>query len=86
VSELLAFALPPRWLVRHPHADDHARVQTVLGQWWAGFGGEAGARERAALLPRHCPCITVFPAGSTRGQLLISASASITMMPLGPRT
>ncbi|MCW2537592.1 MAG: GCN5-related N-acetyltransferase [Modestobacter sp.] len=52
MSELLAFALPPRWLVRHPHADDHARVQTVLGQWWAGFGGEAGARERAALLPR----------------------------------
>jgi hypothetical protein len=33
-----------------------------------------------------CPSITVFSAGSTRGQLLFSASASITMMPLGPRT
>ena len=44
--------LPSGWSARHPRADDHVRVQAVLGQWWAGFGGEAGARERAALLPR----------------------------------
>ncbi|MGY1844718.1 N-acetyltransferase family protein [Modestobacter sp. SYSU DS0875] len=52
MNEPLISALPSGWSVRHPHADDHTRVQTVLGQWWAGFGGEAGARERAALLPR----------------------------------
>ena len=52
MSGLLGLALPPSWSVRHPHPDDHARVQAVLGRWWAGFGSEAGVRERAALLPR----------------------------------
>jgi ribosomal protein S18 acetylase RimI-like enzyme len=37
---------------RHPRADDHARVLAVLDDWWGGFGGEAGSRERALLLPR----------------------------------
>ncbi|MCZ2820745.1 GNAT family N-acetyltransferase [Modestobacter sp. VKM Ac-2977] len=52
MTGLLDDALPPGWSVRHPDADDHARVHAVLDQWWAGFGGEAGSRERAALLPR----------------------------------
>ncbi len=51
-AELPAGALPSGWSVRHPGVDDHARVQAVLGHWWGGLGGEAGARERAALLPR----------------------------------
>jgi ribosomal protein S18 acetylase RimI-like enzyme len=51
-ADLSAAGLLPGWSVRHPRADDHARVQAVLGQWWGDFGGEAGARERAALLPR----------------------------------
>jgi ribosomal protein S18 acetylase RimI-like enzyme len=51
-AELPVDQLPSGWSVRNPRPDDHSRVQAVLGQWWAGFGGEAGARERAALLPR----------------------------------
>ncbi len=38
--------------VRHPGPDDHARVRAVLDRWWGGFGGDAGSRERALLLPR----------------------------------
>lgn len=52
MSEPPAVALPPGLSVRHPDAEDHERVQAVLGHWWADFAGEAGARERAALLPR----------------------------------
>ncbi|WNV74309.1 GNAT family N-acetyltransferase [Geodermatophilus sp. DSM 44513] len=52
MTEPSAPALPPGWSHRHPRPDDHARVQAVLGHWWPGFGGQAGARERAALLPR----------------------------------
>lgn len=37
---------------RHPRADDHAHGLAVLDDWWGGFGGEAGSRERALLLPR----------------------------------
>lgn len=44
--------LPTGWSVRHPDESDHARVLAVLDHWWAGFGGDAGARERALLLPR----------------------------------
>jgi len=51
-ADLPAGGLPSGWSVPHPGVDDHARVQAVLGQWWGGLGGEAGARERAALLPR----------------------------------
>jgi ribosomal protein S18 acetylase RimI-like enzyme len=37
---------------RRPTEDDHARVLTVMEQWWGGLGGPEGARRRAALLPR----------------------------------
>ncbi|MBH0777765.1 GNAT family N-acetyltransferase [Nocardia sp. NEAU-351] len=37
---------------RTPTEDDHARVLAVVGDWWGGLGGDAGARQRAALLPR----------------------------------
>ena len=37
---------------RRPTEADHARVLVVLERWWGGLGGEAGARYRAALLPR----------------------------------
>ncbi|EIV92186.1 GNAT family N-acetyltransferase [Frankia sp. QA3] len=39
-----------RW--RHPRGADQARVLAVLDDWWGGFGGEAGSRQRALLLPR----------------------------------
>ncbi|MEU1365411.1 GNAT family N-acetyltransferase [Streptomyces sp. NPDC005803] len=43
----------PRGLTsRHPVAEDHARVLAVLDRWWGGLKGEAGAVERALLLPR----------------------------------
>lgn len=38
--------------LRPPTADDHPRVLSALGSWWGGFGGEAGAQQRALLLPR----------------------------------
>lgn len=50
MSKPLASALPRGLSVRHPDGEDHARVQAVLGQWWPDFAGEAGKRERAALL------------------------------------
>ncbi|KQC37810.1 acetyltransferase [Frankia sp. ACN1ag] len=39
-----------RW--RRPRGADQARVLAVLDDWWSGFGGEAGSRQRALLLPR----------------------------------
>ncbi len=44
-------APPGGWSVRHPGGDDHPRVLRVLDEW-GGFGGAAGSRERALLLPR----------------------------------
>lgn len=38
--------------IRHPHADDQGRVLAVLDDWWAGFQGLDGARQRVLLLPR----------------------------------
>ncbi|WP_433153190.1 GNAT family N-acetyltransferase [Actinomadura nitritigenes] len=43
---------PSDLVVRRPTAKDHARVLSVLDRWWGGLGGEAGAKERALLLPR----------------------------------
>ncbi|MEX5719359.1 GNAT family N-acetyltransferase [Geodermatophilus maliterrae] len=43
---------PPGWTVRSPDAGDHPRVLAVLDRWWGGFGGGAGSRERALLVPR----------------------------------
>ncbi|WP_190079108.1 GNAT family N-acetyltransferase [Streptomyces longisporoflavus] len=37
---------------RHPVEDDHSRVLAVVDAWWGGLKGEAGALERALLLPR----------------------------------
>jgi len=37
---------------REPDENDHARVQAVLGPWWGGLKGDAGALERALLVPR----------------------------------
>ncbi|MFC7829059.1 GNAT family N-acetyltransferase [Streptomyces sp. NPDC057375] len=44
--------LPASLAARHPTPDDHPRVLAVLDQWWGGMKGEAGALERALLLPR----------------------------------
>ncbi|MEU3010881.1 GNAT family N-acetyltransferase [Nocardia asteroides] len=44
--------LPAGLVARHPTDDDHARVLAVLDAWWGGLKGEAGAMERALLLPR----------------------------------
>ncbi|GGQ58793.1 GNAT family N-acetyltransferase [Streptomyces flaveolus] len=44
--------LPAGLVSRHPTAEDHHRVLAVLDAWWGGFKGEAGAVERALLLPR----------------------------------
>ncbi len=37
---------------RQPTEEDHPRVLAALGPWWGGLKGEAGARERASLVPR----------------------------------
>lgn len=39
-------------MARHPVPEDHPRVLAVLDRWWADLKGDAGARERAMLLPR----------------------------------
>ncbi|WP_246212294.1 GNAT family N-acetyltransferase [Streptomyces abyssomicinicus] len=44
--------LPAGLTARHPDAADHLRVLAVLDRWWGGLKGEAGAIERALLLPR----------------------------------
>ncbi|MFD3518250.1 GNAT family N-acetyltransferase [Streptomyces sp. NPDC058657] len=44
--------LPVGLTARHLVEDDHSRVLGVLDTWWGGLKGEAGARERALLLPR----------------------------------
>ena len=41
-----------RLVIRHPTPDDHSRVLEGLEGWWGGFGGEAGALQRALLVPR----------------------------------
>jgi predicted GNAT superfamily acetyltransferase len=38
--------------LRRPTVEDHPRVHIVLDDWWGGFGGEAGLRQRRLLLPR----------------------------------
>jgi len=44
--------LPAELSMVHPTPDDHSRVQQGLESWWGGFGGEAGAQQRALLVPR----------------------------------
>ncbi|MFD8689779.1 GNAT family N-acetyltransferase, partial [Streptomyces sp. NPDC059651] len=44
--------LPAGLTARHLAEEDHSRVLTVLDAWWGGLKGEAGATERALLLPR----------------------------------
>lgn len=44
--------LPAELSMVHPAPDDHSRVQQGLESWWGGFGGEAGAQQRALLVPR----------------------------------
>ncbi|MFF8598366.1 GNAT family N-acetyltransferase [Streptomyces sp. NPDC015232] len=44
--------LPEGLTARHPTTDDHPRVLAVLDAWWGDLKGEAGAMERALLLPR----------------------------------
>ncbi|MFJ5776261.1 GNAT family N-acetyltransferase [Streptomyces sp. NPDC093094] len=44
--------LPAGLRARHLADEDHLRVLAVLDMWWGGLKGEAGATERALLLPR----------------------------------
>ncbi|MFJ8016978.1 GNAT family N-acetyltransferase [Streptomyces sp. NPDC096339] len=44
--------LPAGLRARRLAEEDHLRVLAVLDAWWGGLKGEAGARERALLLPR----------------------------------
>ncbi|MEU8898804.1 GNAT family N-acetyltransferase [Nocardia sp. NPDC048505] len=44
--------LPADLTARHLTESDHLRVLAVLDSWWGGLKGQAGARERALLLPR----------------------------------
>ena len=44
--------LPADLAERPPTAEDHPRVLATLDEWWGGFGGAEGSRERALLLPR----------------------------------
>ncbi|WP_256106659.1 GNAT family N-acetyltransferase [Streptomyces sp. ODS05-4] len=44
--------LPAGLRARHLADADHLRVLAVLDAWWGGLKGEAGATERALLLPR----------------------------------
>ncbi len=43
---------PGGLVLRHPEVADHRRVLAVMDDWWAGFGGADGSRQRALLLPR----------------------------------
>jgi ribosomal protein S18 acetylase RimI-like enzyme len=44
--------LPAGLRARHLANEDHLPVLAVLDTWWGGLKGEAGATERALLLPR----------------------------------
>lgn len=44
--------LPGGLTARHLVEEDHPRVLAVLDSWWGGLKGQAGALERALLLPR----------------------------------
>ncbi|MFF1699473.1 GNAT family N-acetyltransferase [Streptomyces sp. NPDC058257] len=44
--------LPGGLTARQLAEDDHPRVLEVLDAWWGGLKGQAGALERALLLPR----------------------------------
>lgn len=44
--------LPGGLTARHLAEEDHPRVLAVLDPWWGGLKGQAGALERALLLPR----------------------------------
>jgi GNAT superfamily N-acetyltransferase len=44
--------LLPGITVRRPAVGDHPRVHVALDDWWGGFGGEDGLRQRRLLLPR----------------------------------
>ncbi|MGT2532292.1 N-acetyltransferase family protein [Streptomyces nojiriensis] len=44
--------LPVGLRARRLADEDHLRVLAVLDAWWGGLKGEAGATERALLLPR----------------------------------
>jgi ribosomal protein S18 acetylase RimI-like enzyme len=44
--------LPTGLRARRLAEEDHLRVLAVLEKWWGGLKGEAGAKERALLLPR----------------------------------
>lgn len=44
--------LPGGLTARHLAEEDHPRVLAVLDSWWGGLKGQAGALERALLLPR----------------------------------
>ncbi|MCL9796518.1 GNAT family N-acetyltransferase [Frankia sp. AgKG'84/4] len=43
---------PAGLALRCPEVSDHRRVLAVMDDWWAGFGGADGSRQRALLLPR----------------------------------
>lgn len=45
-------ALPAGLRMKHPCTDDQGRVLALLDEWWAGFQGADGARQRVLLLPR----------------------------------
>lgn len=52
-SEAASVGLLPAGLsARRPTESDHPRVLAVMGRWWGGLGGDDGARQRAALVPR----------------------------------
>jgi ribosomal protein S18 acetylase RimI-like enzyme len=44
--------LPGGLTARHLTEEDHLRLLGVVDAWWGGLKGEAGAMERALLLPR----------------------------------
>ncbi|MFE6162518.1 GNAT family N-acetyltransferase [Streptomyces sp. NPDC056486] len=44
--------LPGGLTARHLTEEDHLRVLAVVDAWWGGLKGQAGALERALLLPR----------------------------------
>jgi ribosomal protein S18 acetylase RimI-like enzyme len=49
----VVIADPPAGLTaRRPSGSDHAGVLLAQERWWGGLGGEAGAQQRAFLLPR----------------------------------
>lgn len=74
----MTIEFPAGMTLRHPNEHDHPRVQALLDRWWGGFGGDAGSRQRALLLPR-----LYFQHFTTTSYLVERADGEVTAFLIG---